>query len=75
MSKEFPVQPGRILCDKHFVAAMKGLCGSEFTVTRVRNGLIDGHNTTWKVTADMLEPAVAIPEIEESTMALETILC
>lgn len=75
MSRSFPHTESEIFCRWHFISSMRELCGTEFVVTRNYDGRIEGHNTNWKVSADMLEPVLAIPEIEESTMALETILC
>ena len=53
---------GNIECMFVFIGNMRELCGKEFKITRIdHDGDISGHDTTYAISVDMLEP------VEEET--------
>lgn len=50
-------------CNATFIKEMKSLCGVQFVVANIdSNGIIQGCNTVYTISVDMVEPVLTIDE-------------
>ena len=70
MVDEFGIYEHHIPCEDSFVPDMKEYCGLEFTITHIYGHDVEGHDTNFIVSFDMIELVKDDEEAELEDVAL-----